>query len=72
MSELRDRLEALANRGTRRGADDVLGAAQRDAQTIPSENGAGDFDDSEMEIIDDELPSSPSNREPGSVAVTAR
>ena len=56
MSELRDRLEALANRGTWRGADDVLGAAQRDAQTIPSDNGAGDYDDSEMSIIDDELP----------------
>jgi hypothetical protein len=56
VSELGDRLEALANRGTHRGADDVLGAAQRDAQSIPSESGAGDFDDSEMTIIDDELP----------------
>ena len=31
MSELRDRLERLAARGTRRGADDVLAAAQRGA-----------------------------------------
>ncbi len=56
MSELRDRLEALANRGTQRGVDDVLGAAQRDAQAIPSENGVADFDSTELPIIDDDLP----------------
>ena len=56
MSELRDRLEALAARGTRRGADDVLSAAQRDAQTIASDDTAADVDDSEMTIIDDDLP----------------
>ena len=40
MSELRDRLEALATRGTRRGADDVLSAAQRNAQTIAADDNA--------------------------------
>ncbi|MDQ1481722.1 MAG: hypothetical protein QOI44_2583 [Actinomycetota bacterium] len=56
MSELRDRLEALATRGTRRGADEVMSAAQRDAQTVVSDDTAVDVDDSEMTIIDDELP----------------
>lgn len=56
MSELRDRLEALAARGTPRGADDVLRAAQRDAQTIPSDDSHLDVDDSDMTIIDDDLP----------------
>ena len=44
MSELRDRLEALATRGTRRGADDVLNAARRDAETDGAEH-ASDTDD---------------------------
>ena len=39
MSELRDRLEALATRGTRRGADDVLKATQHDAQANGSDHG---------------------------------
>ncbi|HTL87571.1 MAG TPA: hypothetical protein VL856_20475 [Acidimicrobiia bacterium] len=56
MSELRDRLEALAARGTRRGADEVLSAAQRDAQSISSDDTAVDVDDSQMTIADDELP----------------
>jgi hypothetical protein len=56
VSELRDRLEALANRGTRRGADDVLSAAQRDAQSNSSDDSAVEIDDSEMTILDDELP----------------
>ncbi len=56
MSELRDRLEALAARGTPRGADDVLRAAQRDAQTVASDDGSVDVDNSDMTIIDDDLP----------------
>jgi hypothetical protein len=55
VSELRDRLEALANRGTRRGADDVLNAAQRDAAAAPDESTA-DLDGTDMQIIDDDLP----------------
>jgi hypothetical protein len=55
VSELRDRLEALATRGTRRGADDVLNAARRDAETDGAEH-ASDTDDDEMSIIDDGLP----------------
>ena len=54
MSELRDRLEALANRGTHRGAEDVLGAAQREAQTVASDESGADVNDDEMSIIDDD------------------
>jgi hypothetical protein len=56
VSELRDRLEALATRGTRRGADDVLNAAQRDAQTTSPDENTTDLDSTDMEIIDDDLP----------------
>lgn len=55
MSELRDQLEALATRGTRRGADDVLNAARRDAQTLAVEDPSG-ADGSDMSIISDDLP----------------
>jgi hypothetical protein len=55
VSELRDRLEALATRGTRRGADDELNAAQRDAQTL-SVDDPSDADGADMSIIDDDLP----------------
>jgi hypothetical protein len=55
VSELRDRLEALAARGTRRGADDVLRAAQRDAQTGAADE-ATDVDGYDLPIIDDDLP----------------
>jgi hypothetical protein len=54
VSELRDRLEALATRGTRRGADDVLRAAQQDAETGMNEN-TSDHEATDMEIIDDDL-----------------
>ena len=56
MSELHDRLEALATRGSRRGADDVLRAAQRDVATISSDEGAAGLDGTDMHIIDDDLP----------------
>jgi hypothetical protein len=55
VSELRDRLEALATRGTRRGADDVLSAAQRDAQTGAADEGT-DGDGYDLPIIDEDLP----------------
>jgi len=55
VSELRDRLEALAARGTRRGADAVLSAAQRDADTTSSGDPA-DLDGTDLQIIDDDLP----------------
>ena len=55
MSELRDRLEALAARGTRRGADAVLSAAQRDAQTGATDEGTN-VDGYDLPIIDDDLP----------------
>jgi hypothetical protein len=55
VSELRDRLEALAARGTRRGADEVLRAAQRDAQTGAADE-ATDVDGYDLPIIDDDLP----------------
>src|SRR6478672_8855064 len=56
VSELRDRLEALATRGTRRGADDVLSAAQRDAATTASDESMTDLDGTDLHIIDDDLP----------------
>jgi hypothetical protein len=52
VSELRNRLEALATRGTRRGADAVLNAAQRDAQV--NEADASDADAVEMSFPDDD------------------
>ena len=55
MSELRDRLEALAARGTRRGADAVLSAARRDAETTSSDD-TTDLDGTDLQIIDDDLP----------------
>ena len=42
MSELNERLEQLANRGTRRGADAVLDAALTNARMADSRNGHGD------------------------------
>ncbi len=54
MSELHDRLERLAARGTRRGVDDVLQAARR---RVPSEIAAAPGgDDADLEIFDDEVP----------------
>jgi hypothetical protein len=52
VSELHDRLERLAGRGTPRGADEVLRAAQRSA---PREIGviAPTGDDRDLDIIDD-------------------
>ena len=51
MSELRDRLEKLATRGTRRGADAVLRDAQR---TVPADTAADTHaTDGDLEVIDD-------------------
>ena len=49
MSELRDRLERLATRGSRRGADAVLGDAQR---TAPAQNPDTDANYDDLEVID--------------------
>jgi hypothetical protein len=54
VSELRDRLEALAARGKRRGVDEVLELARRDAQAASAERAS----ESEVEMTnaDDVLP----------------
>jgi hypothetical protein len=58
VSELRDRLEALAARGTHRGADDVLNAARRDAQSgvVDQASNGDEADLPDMPMADDELP----------------
>jgi hypothetical protein len=54
VSELRNRLERLAARGRRRGADDVLGAALRGAPR--DEIGiVPDFEGTDLPIIDDDI-----------------
>jgi hypothetical protein len=56
VSELRDRLERLARRGTPRGADEALQAAQRSAPHEVSLAAVPHRDDRDLEIIDDEVP----------------
>ena len=72
MSELRDRLEALASRGTRRGADDVLerGAARRADDA--SGRGTGDSTTASCRSSTTSFPSSRSSRGSRRVAATAR
>ena len=52
MSELHDRLERLAARGTRRGVDDVLNAAIGD---VRAESAATDID-ADVHVADDDVP----------------
>ncbi len=54
MSELHDRLERLAARGTRRGADDVLQDAMREARDRPAAESG--IDGPDLEILDGEAP----------------